>query len=170
MTIPSLLRLLALASSACVAVLLPGTLGAQGLQGHAVPVPVAQGQAVLVTDVSLSPEAAFNERVSKLVAAATLPGISPVRQDARDVLFREIKPQLLAIGRPPSAAESRELLQGVVRLPCVAGKPRLAKALLHGDIAFVAVAGSAGGGCTYLLHRQGGAWKELLPLSWTLQG
>lgn len=108
-------------------------------------------------------------RVSALIAAASLPDISPERQAARDVLFRDVKPRLLAEGLPASPADAAALTRAVGSVPCVAGRPRLVRAVVDADLAYVAVAGERGGGCTYLMRRDGDRWVELLPLGWTLQ-
>ena len=119
---------------------------------------------------SLRPSLASDrDRVSALIAAASLPGISPERQAARDELFREVKPRLLAEGMPASPSDAAALTRAVALVPCVAGRPRLVRAVVDADLAYVAVAGERGGGCTYLMRRDGDRWVELLPLGWTLQ-
>ena len=111
----------------------------------------------------------YRARVSALIAAASLPGQSPERQAARDTLFREVKPRLLAEGLPASPSDAAALTRAIASVACVAGRPRLVRAVVDGDIAYVAAAGEGGGGCTYLLRRDGDRWVELLPLGWTLQ-
>lgn len=136
------------------------------------PVPVATvAQATPATYGEAAP-GRFADPMSSLIAAAASEGHSPERRAARDAIFRQVYPRLMAQGVAPSPSDADGIARATLSLACTAGTPRVRQALVMGDLAFVAASGAGGaasGGCTYLLRRDGSGWTELMPLSWTLR-
>ena len=107
-------------------------------------------------------------QVAALVVAATDRARPDERGAARDAIFHDVYPAILEEGVAPTADERVQIASAVRSLACTSSAPRVKSALVRGDLASVTVGGATGGGCTYLLRRDGAAWVELMPISWTL--
>jgi hypothetical protein len=107
--------------------------------------------------------------VTALIAAASVPERTPERGAARDAIFRQAYPVVLDEGLPPSEADAFAMADAARSLACTDGTPRITRALVKGDLAYVEVSGGSGG-CTWLLRRDGAGWVALMPLGWTLRG
>jgi len=107
--------------------------------------------------------------VSALIAVACTPEKTPERCAARDTIFRQAYPVVLQQGVPPSDADALAMANVARSLACTNGTPKITRALVKGDLAYVEVSGGSGG-CTWLLRREGAGWTPLMPIAWTLRG
>ena len=107
--------------------------------------------------------------VTALIAVACAPERTPERGAARDAIFRQAYPAVLQQGVPPSDVDAVAMAHAARGIACTNGTPKITRALVKGDLAYVEVSGGTGG-CTWLLRRDGAGWTPLMPIAWTLRG